>query len=571
MAGEDEVRKIARKYALKNAFDFGKADQQSVLGKVVPLAKGTDVSTARSIVEEQVSIVNGMSKEEIGMEYKKFEKEFEKKAKETVERTAAPNLTIEGAEMGKVVTRISPAPSGYMHIGHVKQALLSEQVSKIYHGKFYRYFDDTDPEQCRQEYVDAMMKDHEWLGMKFDKTYYASDHVEKMYEYAKLLINGGRAYTCMCSRDVMKEKRFSGEECEHRKQRPDDNMRLFGKMLDGELHEGDATVRFMGDMKAQNTVMRDPVILRVSEAPHYRVGRRYRVWPTYEFNTPIVDSLNGITDIIRSKEYELRDEESRAILKALGLRVPRMHLEARLNIKGNITQKRDIRKLIEEGRLQGWDDPRLLTIMALRRRGITALAIRNFVLRLGMTKTDSVVPMEMLLAENKKMIDPIAKHLYFVPDPVKLVVKGRQTSRAKLKLHPTNDDGFREYETKETFYISKDDAANVEEGAVLRLKDFADVKLLEKGKTITAQNAEGKNGKIVQWVSEGNCINCTVLIPLPILDGEGNFNPNSLRKVSGFVEGYAEKLKEREIVQFERFGYCILDEKKGMQFIFISK
>ena len=571
MADKDEVGEIAHKYALKNAFDFGKANQQNVLGKVIPLAKGIEVSAVMEIVEEQVSIVNRMGKAEIDGEYKKFEKEFEKKAKETAERTTMPKLAIEGAEKGKVVTRISPGPSGYMHIGHVKQALLSEQVAKIYDGKFYRYFDDTDPEKCKQEYVDAMMEDHKWLGMKFDKTYYASDHVETMYEYAGLLINGKKAYTCMCPRDVMKEKRFDGEECEHRRQTPKENAQLFGEMLKGGVHEGDATVRFVGNMKAQNTTMRDPVILRIVDTPHYRVGTRYRVWPTYEFNTPIVDSLNGITDIIRSKEYELRNEESRAILEALGLRIPRMHLEARLNIKGNITQKRDIRKLIDEKRLQGWDDPRLLTIMALRRRGITPQAIRNFVLKLGMTKTDSVVPIEMLLAENKKVIDPIAKHLYFVPDPVKLVVRGMQPSKTKLKLHPTNDSGLREYDTKETFYISRDDVAEAEDGAGFRLKDFAGVKLLKKGKTIGAEKTDGKEGKIVQWVSEGNCADCVVLIPLPILDEEGKFSPDSLRKVSGFVESYAERLKDHEIVQFERFGYCILDDKKSMQFIFISK
>ncbi len=566
-----DITEIARKYAIKNAHDYGKAEIGSVLGKVIQSAKGAQVPELKKLVESTVKEINGMKRADLEKEYSRFKEEFEEKAKEIVEKTTMPNLEIDGAEKGNVITRISPAPSGYMHIGHVKQALLSEEVAHKYGGKFYRYFDDTDPEQCKQEYVDAMMKDHEWLGLKFDRTYYASDHVDDMYKYARQLISSKKAYVCTCTREVMKERRFLGLECEHRKESTDENKRIFNEMLNGKMPEGSATIRFKGDMSSQNTAMRDPVIMRIVDVPHYRVGNKYRVWPTYEFNTPVVDSLNGITDIIRSKEYELRDEESRAILEALKLRVPRMHLEARLNIKGNTTHKREIRKLIEERKLQGWDDPRLLTIMALRRRGIMPQAIRSFVAKLGMTKTDSTVPLEMLLAENKKAIDPIAKHLYFVPDPVKIVIKGHEHSEAKLRLHPANDYGFREYETKETFYISKEDASDIEVGTKLRLKDFKDAEITRKGSTIDAHESEGREGKIVQWVSEGNYIECIVLVPMPIVDDEGNFSPNSLQKVSGYVESYAERLNEHEIVQFERFGYCILDDKKGMQFIFISK
>lgn len=328
-------------------------------------------------------------------------------------------------------------------------------------------------------------------------------------------------------------------------------------MLNGKIEENEATVRFKGDMRAQNTIMRDPVMLRIIETPHYRVGTKYRVWPVYDFNTPIVDSIQGITDIIRSKEYELHDELGDELLKILGLRVPRMHLEARLNIKGNITQKRDIRKLIDEGKISGWDDPRLMTIMALRRRGIMPAAIWNFVLRLGMTKTDSTVPLEMLLAENKKVIDPIAKHLFFVSNPVEIEMP-EMAGTVKLRLHPTADFGFREYKVGKTFYIAKADAKPAK-GTRLRLKDLGKAKEL------------GENEKVVQWVSQGNYVECTVLIPGPILDDKENFNPDSMETASGYVESYAKNLEEHEIVQFERFGYCILDDKKKMRFIFISK
>ncbi len=573
MALDKKIIALIRKHAIKNAIDYGKARPENVIGKVLAEAKGQSVDEIKNEAKKVVDSVNKMSKRELTEAYKPFEKEFEKRAEEIAKKTEKPNFTIEGAIKGKVATRISPGPNGYMHIGHVKQALISEQIARMYEGKFFRYFDDTNPEACKQEYVDAMMKDHEWLGLKFDKTYYASDFVDRIYEYAKQFIEKGRAYACMCDRETMQKNRFEGKECVHRKQSARENLRTFNDMLGGKFKEGDVAIRLLGNMKAQNTVMRDPVLLRIVEAPHYRVGTKYRVWPTYDFNTPIVDSINGVTDIIRSKEYELRDELSRTILEALGLRVPRMHLEARLNIKGNITQKRDIRKLIEEGRLEGWDDPRLMTIMALRRRGIMPDAIRNFILKLGMTKTDSTVPFSMLLAENKKIINPFAWHLFFVSDPVKLTVKGTKPSKVSMRLLPSGEFGNREYDVGDNFYISNDDSASLKKRDEIRLKDFIDIRILSK--TRSSVQAEVMNGepsdKIIQWVPGNDHVECSVLVPGELVDKDDKFNPDSLETKEGYAEGYVKKIHDQEIVQFERFGYCILDSKKDMRFIFISK
>ncbi len=567
-----EVSDAIRKYAIKNAHDYGKAETGSVLGKVIPFAGGMPLHELKLEVERIVLEVNKLDRAELEEAYKPHSAEFERKAEETFRKTEKPRMVIEGAVEGKVVTRIPPGPSGYMHIGHVKQAFLSEEAARVYKGKFYRYFDDTNPEKCEQKYVDAMVKDHKWLGLKFNKTYYASDFVDEMYPNARKMIENGKAYVCMCSREVMKKRRFDGQECDHRKQPAKENLELFEGMLKGEFKEGQAVVRYKGEMSSPNTILRDPVLLRIVEAPHYRAGSKYRIWPVYDFNTPIVDSLQGVTDVIRSKEYELHDELSRQLLHALGMRTPRYHLEARLNIKGNITQKRDIKKLIDEKKIDGWDDPRLMTIMSLRRRGILPEAIRNFVMRLGMTKTDSSVPLDMLMAENKKVIDPIAKHLFFVADPVKLSVSGAVEMDAKLKLHPNNDFGFREYKTGDAFYISKEDADSLGAGEVIRLKDLMDVKILKKGKSIKAERCDGgAGGKIIQWVSKQNFKKCEVLVPGPIVDDEGNFNPDSLQAVAGFVESYIKNLQVREVVQFERYGYCVIDRKRPLQLIYISR
>ncbi len=503
MRMDSNVSDVIRKYAIKNAHDYGKADAGSVLGKVIPTAKGAPLHELKIEVSRIVREVNLLSRAEMEEAYKPFSAEFEKKAEETFRKTEKPRLVIEGAEEGKVITRMPPGPSGYMHIGHVKQAFLSEEAAKIYNGKFYRYFDDTNPEKCEQRYVDEMIKDHRWLGLKFDKTYYASDFVDKMYPYARRMIEKGKAYVCMCSKEEIKKRRFEGRECDHRKQLAKENLELFEGMLNGEFREGQAVVRYKGDMSSLNYNLQDPVLLRIVETAHYRAGNKYKVWPVYDFNTPIVDSLQGVTDVIRSKEYELHDELGRQLLQALGLRMPRFHLEARLNIKGNITKKRVIKQLIDEKKVEGWDDPRLLTIISLRRRGIMPEAIRNFVMRLGMTKTDSFVPLDMLLAENKRVIDPIAKHLFFVADPVKVTVSGAGNVDAKLRLHPTKDFGFREYNVGDIFYISKEDADALKVGEVIRLKDLMDVKILQRGGSIKAERCEGgAGGKIIQWVSK---------------------------------------------------------------------
>ncbi|MCL5430216.1 MAG: glutamate--tRNA ligase [Candidatus Marsarchaeota archaeon] len=572
---DEKIKSIIRKFALKNAIDYGKADMGSVLGKVIPQAKGMPVPELKKEVESIIREVNKMKRPELEKEYKPFEKEFEERAAETVKKTEKPNFEIEGAQNGKVITRFPPEPSGYMHVGHVKQVLISEELSRLYDGKLFLFFDDTNPAKAKQEFVDAMKKDLAWLGLKFDKEYYSSDFVETIYGYTKQLMEKGKAYVCTCGREEMKDMRFKGVECKHRSQPIEENQKLFDGMLSGRFKEGEAVVRFIGNMKAQNAVLRDPVLMRIIDKPHYKTGTKYKLWPSYDLNTPIIDSLNGITDVVRSKEYELHDELGIQILKLLGLRNPRYHLEARLNIKGNIVQKRDIRKLVEEGKLSGWDDPRLMTIMALKRRGILPDAIRNFILRLGMTKTDSTVPLDMLLAENRKLIDPIAKHLFFVADPVRLVIGNASELNVKLKLHPSAQYGFREYKTGDKFYISGDDAKEIHENEAIdiRLKDLMDIRIKTSAADVLSAEKvdDAKKGKVIQWVSEENKVKCTVLVPGPIVDENDDFNPNSLAVVEGYVESYAKKLEEHEIVQFERFGYCILDSKKKMQFIFISK
>jgi len=280
MARKEELGKLIRKYALKNAIDYGKADVGSVLGKVIPGAKGIPVPELRKEVEAVVAAINKLKKSELEKEYAPFEREFLERAKETAEKTAKPKLVIEGAQEGKVFTRYPPEPGGYMTLGNAKQCLLSDELAKVYRGQIFLYFDDTNPEKCKQEYVDGIKRDTSWLGIKFGKEYYASDYIDKEYEMCRKLFEKDHAYVCMCSPDKLKKDRFSKIECEHRKQKAKENLALFEKMLGGKFDEGGALVRLKGDMRSENTTLRDPAIFRIKKAEHYRQGNKYIVWPT---------------------------------------------------------------------------------------------------------------------------------------------------------------------------------------------------------------------------------------------------------------------------------------------------
>jgi glutamyl-tRNA synthetase len=568
----EDVAILIRKYAVKNAADYGRAEIGSVLGKVIKAAPGAPIPELKAEVQKAVDLVNGMDKAEVQKEYEPFRAEFEQKARDTAEKTAKPNFTIEGAEEGKVATRFPPEPGGYMHIGNLKQCLMSEEIARIYKGQIFLYFDDTNPEKCRQEFVDGIKADLKWMGVDFAKEYYASDYIEKVYECGRRLLRQGDAYVCACKSEEVEKGRESKTECAHRRQTPEQNMALFEDMLAGKYDEGQLAVRFAGDMKSDNAAFRDPTLFRVKKAEHYRQGTKYVVWPTYHINTLVIDNINGVTDVLRDKNYETWDPVHRSIIAKLGLSAPRMHYEARLNIEGETTSKRGTRDLIEKGAVSGWDDPRLVTVAALRRRGILPAAIRNFVLRFGMSKTDGVVKLEMLLSENKKLIDPIAKHLFFVKDPFKVVVKGEGSRPAKLRLHPSGDSGFRAYETWDEFYIPREDALALNAGDKIRLKDLMCVKVTAAGeKEILAEPAPAQEGKVIQWVSGRDYLECTVLVPEELFDGNGELRKDSLKVLDGYVESYAEKLEQHEAVQFERFGYCVLDDKEEGRFIFISK
>ncbi|MCL5008387.1 MAG: glutamate--tRNA ligase [Candidatus Marsarchaeota archaeon] len=569
-----EIKEEMKKIAVKNAIEYGKARQSAVISKI--LSKFPDLkANMKQLSEEAAEIVdriNSTDRRQLENDAERYAEEFKREDADRAERSAQHKFELEGADIGRFVTRFPPEPNGYMQIGHAKAAWIEREFTDKYKGRMALYFDDTNPEKEKQEFVDAIRRDMKWLGIAYDTEYFSSDNIDIMYSYAEKLIEGGKAYVCSCTADKIKEGRMQGTRCVHKRQKIEKNIKLWREMLNSNGGAEGMILRLNADLKDDNTTMRDPTLFRVKEGMHYRQGTKYSVWPTYFFNTPIVDSIKGITDVIRSKEFELVDELYFYILDCLGLRKPRVHSIARLEIKDNLTSKRKINDLIARGLLWGYDDPRLVTIAGLRRRGILPAAIKSFVMRFGMSKNDSEVSIEMLLAENRKLIDAISKHMFFVEKPVKVVVQGipEDMRDIKIKLHPGTGMGYRRYRLSNTFFINMYDASKLTKGAQIRLKDaFSIVVRYLDGNQITAEyikDGSGNDSAKVQWVNEGNYMACKIYEIKDLLAGD-EFNSSSMIVKEGYIESHAESLDVGEVVQLERTGYFKLDNKDGFAFI----
>ncbi|MCD6331186.1 MAG: glutamate--tRNA ligase [Thermoplasmata archaeon] len=550
-----DIEKIARKHALLNAIKYGgKANLKAVIGKVMGEIK-KDAKEVIPIVKKAVEEVNSLSLEEQEKEIERLGIKIEERKKEKRKLPPLPH-----AKKGEVVTRFPPEPNGYLHIGHAKAAFIDYEYARMYDGIFILRFDDTNPVNERKEFYDAQKEDLRWLGIDWDKEYRTSDNLPKHYEFAKQLLEDGNAYICTCSEEEIRKNRRGMRECKCR------NESIYGWNDFIKMKEGEAVIRLKGDMASPNTAMRDPVLFRIIDHPHPIHGTRFRVWPTYDFYGAVEDSISGVTHPFRSKEYELRDEVYFYLLDLLGLRKPYLMEFSRLEIKGMPVSKRKIKPLIEEGKVMGWDDPRLPTLRGLRRRGITPEAIKEFVLAQGISKSESTVAFENLEAINRKILDAKAKRYFFVPEPVKVIVKNAIEKEIELKYHPSIDMGKRRIRVGKLFYIPKEDAIKLKEGQTFRLKDLYNVRVLEKkDDEITGEFAGEKlieGIEKIQWVGL-DYIEMNVMIPsLPFKNGE--FDENSLKIVRGYAEKNIEEVKHGEVVQFERFGFVRIEKGKDI-------
>lgn len=538
-----------RKYALINAVEYGgKASAKAVMGKVMgespQLRK--DPKGTLELIEKEITRVNALSAEEQVQELKKVYPEYFEK-EDIKEKKELPPLP----EADHVVTRLPPEPNGHPHIGHGLSFYFNYYYARRYNGKVIFRFDDTNPEKEKLEFYDEMKKDIRWLKIDWDEEHYESDDLPLLYEYAEKLTEQGDVYICFCPQPKIKQDRYTMTECECRKRSISENKKLWREMLTGKEY----IMRLKGDMTSPDSQMRDPTLFRVVKTPHPIQKDKYLVWPTYDFTCAIEDSILGVTHVLRSNEFHTTLQNY--IRDLLNMRHPIIIQYSRFNVKGSPASKRQLRPLIAKGLVKGWDDIRLTTLKALKRRGIVPEAIHALAVEMGLSTSEPQIDWSIIEALNRKIIDARAKRYFFVPDPVKLHVENAPQLTVQLKYHPDTDYGVREIETGDTFYIPREDVHDE-----FRLKDLYNVRITERNgelKGIFTGRELKKGLEKIQWVTEKN-VPVTVLVPHELfVDGE--FNPESLEIVKGLAEEAVKTLSVDEIIQFERFGFCRIDKK----------
>jgi glutamyl-tRNA synthetase len=562
-----DTEKFIKVIALKNSVEHGGGAQaDAVIAKFVgskPELRGQIKALIPEIraVVQQVNAMPLADQKSLLEELAPEEAAAKKQAGE--QQPQLPPL--EGAVQGKVVTRFPPEPNGYPHIGHAKAAIIDEEYARMYGGKLILRFDDTNPLKEKLEYYDAIAEGLQWLGVRPDIVKNTSDDIELLQSYGRKLIELGGAYVCTCSQDRIHDLRAKGLPCECRQDHATALERV-DRMFGGLYGQNEAIVRFKGDMADQNTTMRDPALFRIIEGDHPKLGRKVRVWPTYDFAAPIEDSIDGVTHAMRTKEYELRNALYFAILERLKLRKPYLIEFSRLEFEGVPVSKRKIKPLIDNGTIKSWDDPRLPTLAALKRRGFVPEAIRKFVLSLGFTLAETKPPFETLEAFNRKIIDPVSPRLFFVKNPVEVRVKGAREMEVVLKNHPTDASlGTRRVKVGDTLYIAGDDAANLKAGDEIRLIELYNIKIARvDSKGITAEVGDDEIRQSmpkIQWIAKNDIVEYRVMIPKALYVGE-EYNTNSLEIARGFAESFVSGLKPDARVQFVRFGFCRIDDSQ---------
>ena len=567
----DDIKSEIRKVALQNAFEHeGKTQDKIILSKILG-TKPEFRSKVKEIIGDISEIVSSVNQLSLEDQKKEIEENFPDllKPKEKIEeREGLPPL--QGAEQGKVVTRFPPEPNGYPHIGHAKAAIINAEYAKMYGGKCILRMDDTNPEAERMEYHAAIKVGLDWLGIEFDVVKSTSDDMEFFYEKGMELINAGKAYVCTCKRENISQNRKERKACKCSLGDINKNNQGWDKMFQ-KYKPGEAIVRFRGDMKADNAVMRDPVLFRIIDEKHYTLGEKYRVWPSYDFAVAIEDSKDGITHAFRSKEFELRKELINAILDELGMRKPYQDFFSRLEFNGMPISNRILKPLIEEGKVSWYDDPRLPTLEALRRRGIKAEAIKKFILSLGLTKANTLAPFDALESFNRKFVDADSIRLFMVNKPKKLKINKLPFSSIEVPNHPINDMGKRTIEIDGNVLIGSDDAQNLKPGIQVRLLGLGNIaitKVNEEFEGDFVEDGETSNIQKIQWIPQKTAHEIKLLVPNQLFIDE-EFNENSLEELEVYTEPHYLKLKEGEEIQFVRFGYCRKDSQN--QAIFTHK
>ncbi len=565
-----ELEYLAKKWALQNAVRYGgRAQLGAVIAKLVSEAPEVkkNLKALQGRIKKVVDEVNRLTKEKQLAELEKIAPELleEKPKEEKKELKPLPK-----AEKGKVLMRLAPSPSGPLHIGHAYVLGLTALYCERYSGKLILRIEDTNPENIYEPAYRMLVEDAQWLtNGKVKEVVIQSERLHIYYDYAEKLFTMGKAYVCTCDPEVWKALTISKKACPCRELSADEQLLRWDKMF-VEYEPGEAVVRIKTSLEDPNPAMRDWPALRINHHVHPKTGKKHRVWPLMNFSVAIDDHELGITHTIRGKDHKDNEKRQRHIFEAFGWEMPVHLYVGRINFTNLDLSTTKMRQAIERGAYKDWDDPRLPTLIALRRRGYKPEALLKYAGAMGLNESDKTISSEeffkILDAFNREIVEPIADRYFFVKDPVELLVKNAQSLELHIPKHPSfPEKGKRHFSTGSRFLISKDDFEKLEKGKVYRLMDC--LNLVFNGKeasfhSLTYEDYE-KSGSagIMHWLPAEK--------PLPKVKVT---MPNG-EALEGVGEEAMMELEEGAIVQLVRFGYSRLDKasKKLLEFYFAHK
>ena len=519
------------------------------------------------------------------------------------------NIIVDDLESGKhdeIITRFPPEPNGYLHIGHAKSILLNFGLAEEFKGKTHLRFDDTNPVKEDTEYVESIKEDVKWLGGNWDELYFASDYFEEMYNRAVLLIKKGLAYVCDLTPEEAKAYRGTlteaGKESPYRNRSVQENLDLFERMKNGEFKDGEKVLRAKIDMASPNMNMRDPIIYRIAHATHHNTGDKWCIYPMYDFAHPLEDAIEKVTHSICTLEFEDHRPLYDWVVKECEMEAKPRQIEfARLNMTNTVMSKRKLKQLVDEGVVDGWDDPRMPTISGLRRRGCTPEALKNFCAAIGVAKANSTVDSQMLDYFVREDLQTKAPNAMAVLRPLKLVITNYPEGQTEMLEVSNNakDESFgkRLVPFSRELYIEQEDFMEVPVKKYFRLFPGNEVRLMGAYFVTCNEVIKDENGNVteihctydpetksgsgftgrkvkgtIHWVDANNCVPAEFRLyePLILDDAEGNegkhfleqINPNSIEILQGFIEPTAVKdAKPQDKFQMVRNGFFNVDTK----------
>lgn len=516
---------------------------------------------------------------------------------------------IESGKHKEIITRFPPEPNGYLHIGHAKSIVINFGLADEFNGRTNLRFDDTNPLKEDQEYVDSIKEDVKWLGFEWEELRFASDYFEEMYDRAVLLINKGLAYVDDLTADEIREYRGTltepGKESPYRTRSIEENLDLFARMRKGEFENGQKVLRAKIDMSSPNINLRDPVIYRVSHASHHNTGDKWCIYPMYAFAHPLEDAIEGVTHSLCTTEFEDQRPLYNWVVEQCEMDYQPQQIEfGRLGLTNTVMSKRKLKQLVDEGFVDGWDDPRMPTISGLRRKGYTPEAIREFVKETGISKGSGVVDSAMLEHFVREDLKLKAPRTMGVLRPLKVVITNYPEGQVEMldaEINPENPDmGIRQIPFSREIYIEQDDFMENPPSKYFRLFPGNEVRLKHAYFIKCEEVIKDENGNVVEihctfdpetksgtgftgrkvkgtlhWVEASQAIPAEFRLYEPlILDNSAedeeesesktfldNVNENSLQKINGFIEPNMSDIKAHDKFQFFRHGYFNVDPK----------